>query len=122
MKRTIKTLAVMMVAVMLCLAFVSCGKTLSGEYKATVAGSGAKMVFDGSNVRISVTLLGEELAAFDATYEIKDDKITFDIANEEEITNDIVKDVVAELEKPAAFEEGEGYIKIADTKYEKVEK
>ena len=34
-------------------------------------------------------------------------------------TNDLAKKVVAELEKPSAFEEGDDYIKIGDVKYTK---
>jgi hypothetical protein len=78
------------------------------------------MTFDGSNVKIAikVTLLGE-VASMDAKYEIKDDKISFDIADEEEVTNDLAKKVIASLEQPVSFEEGEDYIKIGDVKYTK---
>jgi hypothetical protein len=93
---------------------------LSGKYSADLFGTGTTMTFDGSNVKIAitVTLLGE-VASMDAKYEIKDDKISFDIADEEEVTNDLAKKVIASLEQPVSFEEGEDYIKIGDVKYTK---
>lgn len=53
------------------------------------------MAFDGKDVKIAitVTLIGE-VASLDAAYEIKDDKISFDIANEEEVINDFAKKVI----------------------------
>ena len=120
MKKSVRILAVLMVALMLCLTLASCGKTLSGKYSADVLGTGTTMTFDGKDVKIAitVTLIGE-VASLDATYEIKDDKISFDIADEEEITNELAKKVVKSLEEPVSFEEGEDYIKINGVKYEK---
>ena len=120
MKKAIKIVALALALVTLLAAFTSCGKTLSGAYSADILGTGTKLTFDGKDVKIAitVTLLGE-VASIDATYKIKGDEITFDIANEDEITNDLAKKVVAELEKPSAFEEGDDYIKIGDVKYTK---
>lgn len=120
MKKSVRILAVVMVALMLCLTLASCGKKLSGKYSADVLGTGTTMTFDGKNVKIAitVTLLGE-VASLDATYKIEDDKISFDIADEEEVTNELAKKVIKSLETPVSFEEGEDYIKIADVKYEK---
>ncbi len=121
MKRSVKILALVMAALMICLALTACGKKLSGKYSADVLGTGTTMTFDGSNVKIAitVTLLGE-VASVDAKYEIKDDKISFDIADEEEVSNDLAKRVISSLEEPVSFEEGEDYIKIAGVKYNKV--
>ena len=120
MKKSIRIVAMLMVVLTLCMSLASCAKKLSGEYSADVFGTGTTMTFDGSDIKIAitVTLLGE-VASLDATYEIKDDKISFDIADEEEVTNDLAKKVIESLEEPVAFEEGEDYIKIGDVKYEK---
>ena len=120
MKKSLRILALALVLVTVVAAFASCGKKLSGTYSAEIFGTGTKMTFDGKNVKIAitVTLLGE-VASLDATYKIKDDKITFEIADEDEISNELAKKVVAELEKPAAFEEGDNYIKIGGVKYTK---
>lgn len=120
MKKSVRILAVVMVALMLCLTLASCGKRLSGKYSADIWGTGTTMTFDGKNVKIAitVTLLGE-VASLDATYKIEDNKISFDIADEEEVTNELAKKVIESLETPVSFEEGEDYIKINDVKYEK---
>lgn len=120
MTKSIRVVALLMVVVMLCVSLASCAKKLSGEYSADVLGTGTTMTFDGKNVKIAitVTLLGE-VASLDATYEIKDDKISFDIADEEEVTNELAKQVIESLEEPVAFEEGDDYIKIGDVKYTK---
>ena len=120
MKKSVRILSVVMVALMICLTLASCGKTLSGKYSADILGTGTTMTFDGKDVKIAitVTLIGE-VASVDATYKIKDDKISFDIADEEEVTNELAKKVIATLEEPVPFEEGEDYIKINGVKYEK---
>ena len=120
MKKTLRILALALALVTVMAVFASCGKKLSGTYSAEVFGTGTSMTFDGKNVKIAinVTILGE-VASMDATYKIKDDKITFEIANEEEVTNELAKQVSAALEEPADFEEGDDYIKIGETKYTK---
>ena len=120
MKKSVRIMAAVMVVLMLCLSLASCGKTLSGKYSADILGTGTTMTFDGKDVKIAitVTLIGE-VASVDATYKIKDDKISFDIADEEEVTNELAKKVIATLEEPVSFEEGEDYIKIDGVKYEK---
>ncbi len=122
MKKSVKILAVVMVAAMLCLCLASCGKTLKGKYSADVLGTGTTLDFDGKDVKIAitVTLLGE-VASLDATYQIKDDQITFEIADEEEVDNALAKKVIKALEEPSDFEEGEDYIKIDGVKYELVD-
>ena len=120
MKKTIRIVAIAMVAVMLCLCLASCGKKLSGKYSSDVFGTGTTMTFDGSNVKIAITVTGlGEVASVDAKYEIKDGKISFDVADEESVNNDLAKNVIKSLETPVAFEEGENYIKINGVKYTK---
>lgn len=121
MKKSMRILSVVLAVLMLCLALASCGKKLSGKYSADVLGTGTTLAFDGSDVKIAITVLGNEVASIDATYKIKDDKISFDVADEEKIENTLAKKVVASLEKEVAFEEGDDYIKIGDVKYEKVD-
>ena len=120
MKKTMtRIVAVALVAVMLCLGLASCGKTLSGTYSAEELGTGITLKFDGKDVKFTIKVLGSEVASFDATYEIKDDKITFDVADEEEISNDFAKEIIEELEEPVDFEEGDDYIKIDGDKFTK---
>ena len=119
MKKTVRLVALAMVAVVLCLALAACGKTLSGKYSAEALGTGATYEFKGSKVTVTYKALGTEVYSVECKYQIKDDKITFEIADEDEISNELAKKVVAELEKPAAFEEGDNYIKIGDVKYTK---
>ena len=115
MKKSVRILAIAMVAVMLCLTLASCGKTLSGRYELTVAGSGMELEFDGKKVTYIAKALGAEITSVEGTYEIKDDKITlsFDGDNESAKT----------MEGTFDFEEGEDYIKIGTFgKFTKVEK
>ncbi len=118
MKKSVKILAIVMVAAMLCLCLASCAKTLKGKYSADFLGTGTTLDFDGKDVKIAITVLGKEVASLDATYEIKDDQISFDIADEDEVDNTLAKKVINALEEPSAFEEGDDYIKIGSTKYE----
>ncbi len=121
MKKTMRILSVIMAVLMLCLALASCGKKLSGKYSADVLGTGTTLTFKGSDVKIAITVLGNEVASTDATYKIKDDKISFDVVDEEEIENTLAKKVISALEEEVAFEEGDDYIKIGNVKYEKVD-
>lgn len=99
MKRSIRILAIAMVAVMLCLTLASCGKKLSGTYEPVVveedsvfdkiAGAisdatdtGVKYTFSGSKVTIETSVLGK-ISTFEGKYEIKDDKITFTFEDED---------------------------------------
>ena len=126
MKKSIRILAVAMVAVMLCLALASCGNTLKGEYAATVellgVETGKKMEFDGKNVTVKYVLANVEVATVDGTYSIKDDKITFDFVDETDVENKDAKAFLAELKGEVSFEKGDDYIKVGGVKYEKVEK
>ena len=112
-KKSVRILAIAMVAVMLCLTLASCGKTLSGKYEATVLGSGIELEFDGKKVTYTAKVLGTDAASIEGTYEIKDDKITLSFDSED----------AEKLDGTFDFEEGEDYIKIgALGKFTKVEK
>lgn len=118
MKNTLKIIALALVLVMSVMTLAACAKTLSGKYQATVFGNGTVLTFDGNKVTIAITVLGQELGAIEAGYEIKDDKISFNFTDTES-ADAAVKAFVEALEEPVAFEEGEDYIKIAGTKYNK---
>ena len=122
MKKVIRLIALSLVLVMALGVLASCGKTLSGKYSADILGTGTTLTFDGKNVKVAVTVLSQEVASVDATYEIKDDKITFDFVDEDKVENDKAKDVLESWKAPATFEEGDGYIKIGGVKYTKADK
>ena len=117
MKKTVRLIALAMVAVMLCLALAACGKTISGKYSAEALGTGATYDFKGSKVTVTYKALGTEVYSVECKYEIKDDKITFDIADESTVTNALAKQVIAALEQPQAFSEGENTITIGGATY-----
>lgn len=119
MKKVLSLVLAIAVLATLCLTLASCGKKLSGEYSAEVIGTGTTMKFDGKDVKITFTVLTIEVGSVNATYKIKGDKITFDFADEDEVSNDKAKKVIESLEEPVSFEEGEDYIKINGIKYEK---
>ena len=124
MKKTVKIVALMLVLVMALACLASCGKTIKGEYEASVLGTGVNLKFDGKDVAITVKVLGFSADPIKATYEIEDDKITFMIPEDAEISDE-AKDVLEDLEEAAALEIGEDddgkYIKIGSTKYYAVE-
>ena len=111
MKKTVRLIALAMVAVMLCLALAACGKTISGKYSAEALGTGATYDFKGSKVTVTYKALGTEVYSVECKYEIKDDKITFTFESED--------DDVKAYNGTFDFEEGENYIKVGLTKYEK---
>ena len=117
MKKSIKIVALVMVALMICMSFVACGKRLSGKYSADFLGTGTTLTFDGKDVTLALTLAGKELASIDGTYEIKDDKITFDFVDEDKAEDEDFKEILSEWKEAVAFEEGDGYIKIGGVKY-----
>jgi len=123
MKKSVRILALVMALLMVTFVFASCGKTLKGKYSADFLGTGTTLEFEGKNVRlaITVTLIGE-VAAIEGTYSIKDDKISFDFVDDDEIENEKAKEVLAKFSEPVSFEEGDGYIKVAGVKYTAVEK
>lgn len=116
MKRSIRIIAVALVAVMLCLTLVACGKKLSGTYEAEIGGDilgyTATYEFSGSKVTATKTasVLGaKESTTFEGTYEIKDDEITLDFDKDDD---DIKGGTFA-------FEETEDGIKIGLVEYKK---
>ncbi len=111
MKKSIRIIAVALVAVMLCLSLAACGKKLSGTYSAEALGTGATYEFKGSKVTITVKALGAELASVEGKYSIKDDKITFEFESDDED--------VDEYDGTFDFEETDDGIKIGLVEYKK---
>lgn len=122
MKNTIRVVALALVMVIALGVLASCGNTLSGEYSAEFLGTGTTFEFKGKDVKLKVIVATIEVASVDGTYSIKDDKITFDFIDEEKVDNDKAKDILAQLNGTFDFEKGDGYIKIAGTKYTVVDK
>ncbi len=122
MKKSVKILALALVAIMLCTALVSCGKKISGEYKALdveLLGQKASVTytFKGNTYEktTETTFLGQvKTETEEGTYKIvKNDDDTMEITMTE-------KD--AEKGNTYTFAEGEDYIKIGMMKLDKVEK
>ena len=114
MKKTfVKVLALALALVTLTCFFASCGARLSGKYSAEVWGTGVVYEFKGSKVFITLKIAGFSGEATEGTYKIKDDKITFTFETDD---SDIKS-----YEGTFDFEKGDGYIKIAGSKYEKVD-
>ena len=124
MKKSIRILAVALVAIMLCISLVSCGKKLNGTYEAVVASeglggilgdalnSGVEYTFKGIKVTIEVTVLGK-VETFEGKYSIKDDKITFTFEDAD----------AEEYSGTETFEElDNGNVKIGGLEYKKIEK
>ena len=123
MKKTLRIMAIVMVALMLCLSLTSCfGKKLSGTYKAEVdlllAKATYEYTFKGKNVTLVVTkgtfATSEDKDTYEGTYEINeldngDMEITFNFEDEDANSGTV------------SFEEGEGYIKIGGVTYNAVE-
>lgn len=118
MKKTVRIIAVALVAVMLCFCLASCGKTLSGEYYAgdkDITKTYTVYTFRGSSVKVEDYLLGNKISdsSFEGKYSIDGDEITFiyedNKGNEQTITK--------------TFEElDDGSIKIGVITYTKDEK
>lgn len=111
MKKTVRILAVAMALLMVTLVFASCGKTLKGTYSAEVLSSGVELEFSGKNVTITAKALGAEVASTEATYKIKDDKITITVESDDEELKD--------LNGTFDFEETDDGIKIGAVEYKK---
>ena len=118
MKRIISTLLVCVLLLGCVFTLASCGKRLSGSYshKEEAYGQSVESVltFKGKTVTIEtkITVAGNTTTnSIEGTYEIDDDKIKITFEEDgESITQDL------------DFEKGKGYIKIDDTKYDKVKK
>lgn len=122
MKKSVKILALVLVVTTLCVALVSCGKKLSGEYKALdieLLGQKASVTytFKGNKYEktTETTILGQvSTETEEGTYKIvKNDDNTMEIT----LTK---KD--AEKGNTFTFAEGDGYIKIGMVKLDKIEK
>lgn len=85
MKKSIRIMSIMLVAVILCMSLAACGKKLSGKYSAEIpVVGGVAFTFKGSKVTIAITALGSQIASVEGKYSIKDDKITFTFESDEE--------------------------------------
>ena len=105
MKKSIKVLALVMTAVLLCLTLASCGKTLSGTYTMEIVGSGAEFEFKGNKVTITTKVAGAVVGdPVEGKYSIKDDKITFEFDGDDKNA----KTYGGTFD----FEKGDDYIKI----------
>ena len=119
MKKSVKIIAVAMAALMLCMALVSCGKTLKGEYEnenGTVT-----YEFNGKNVKVTAPksllsgLTGEKVV-YEGTYEIEDDLITFTFVDEDGEEIDCIYAGTYDFK-----EADNGDITIGKTEYEKAD-
>ena len=108
MKKTVKILALVMVAAMLCCVLASCGNTLKGTYKSDsfLGIADVSYTFDGDTVSIkgaaNLGFFTTETDALEGTYKIEDGKIVF---------------TFGETVKECSFEKGEDYIKIDGSTY-----
>ncbi|MBQ8330946.1 MAG: hypothetical protein IJX94_00415 [Clostridia bacterium] len=116
MKKSIRILSVVLVALMLCLSLTACGKTLSGKYTSDAGIFGETTYeFSGKKVEISYKSLLGTVTTVEGEYEIDDDKITITITDEDADDDDAKK-----LSGTFAFEEqDDGDIKIGVIEYKK---
>ena len=125
MKTSIRILAVVLVAVMLCLSLASCGSTLKGKYESKVGVLGLvrkTMEFKGDSVTVTYVVSDLEVATLEGTYTIKDDKIIFDFVDESGVDHKDAKDFLETLQGELSFEKGDDSIKIGGVEYTKVKK
>ena len=112
MKKSVRVLALVMVALMLCLTLASCGKKLSGTYSMEALGTGAELEFKGSKVTITLKVLGTYGDPVEGKYSIDGDKITFEFEDED----------AEDFAGTKTFKELEnGNIEIGGVEYKKVE-
>ncbi len=122
MKKTITKICVIsLVAVIVCLALASCGKTLSGKYEGemdlVVAKYTVTYEFSGKNVEVTrktTTIVGtSDTVTVKGTYEINDagDEITFTWDEEDDVIDG----------GTFVFEETEDGIKIGAVEYKKAD-
>lgn len=119
-----KFITVTLVMVMMVCSMAACGKSVSGSYESELEFFGQSWnvtyTFKGKNVEATskVTILGNvENTTSTGTYELVENadgtmEITFDFADETELFKD----------GTYTFAQGESYIKIGDSQYDKVEK
>ncbi len=121
MKKSVRMMALAMALLMVGMLFVACGNMLSGTYATDeVFGSKTTLKFSGKNVEITMKALGQEIDPIKGTYEIKDDKITIKLLDDEdEGLGAAVKALLDEFLKEQSFEKDGDTIKIGGTKYTK---
>ena len=105
MKKTVKILALVMVAAMLCCVLASCGNSLKGTYSAEALTIRTAYTFDGKNVTVDAGALGFSKQVASGTYKIEDNKIVFTFGEGNEYTGSF------------DFEKGDDYIKIGGVTY-----
>ena len=110
MKRILSIVLAVAVLATMCLTFASCGK-LSGTYENKGIVSTTELTFKGNTITITKGSIEAE-----GTYEINDDKITIEIANDGKLGFD---DLLKVFNGEHDFEKGKDYIKIGGVKYEK---
>lgn len=114
MKKSVRILAVVMAALMLCLCLASCGKKISGEYYAgdkEITKTYSTYTFKGNKVTIENYIVGKKVedATRECTYKIKGDEITMtykvgeeektDTTTFEKLENGNIKIGILELKK-----------------------
>ena len=118
MKKTLRIIAFVMVALMLCLCLSSCIKRLSGEYYTgdkSFTKTYTTYTFKGSKVTVEVYLLGNKVGdeSFEGKYELDGDEITFTYVDSKGEKQTLTQ----------TFEElADGSIKIGLKTYKKAEK
>jgi hypothetical protein len=128
MKKTMKIIAVAMVAVMLCLCFASCAKTVSGKYKGEIdvllASYEVVYEFKGSNVTVTRQLKSAfgnaDPVVVEGTYEIttnEDETMTLTITIES--TEEDAEDYAGKHSFVEGKEGDAEYIKIDGVKFVK---
>ena len=125
MKKSIRILALSMVAVMLCLCLASCGNTLKGEYESKLGALGLirkTREFDGDNVTVTYWVSDLAVSTVEGTYTIDDDKITFDFVDESGVDHKDAREFLETLKGELSFEKGKDYVKIGGVEYTKVKK
>lgn len=122
MKKSIRLIALALVAIMMVCCFASCAKTISGTYKGDInvllASYEVTYEFKGNKVIVTrqiESVFGDsEPIVIEGTYEItEDDDGELKIEFTYESNDDVVKGGKFD------FEEGDDYIKIGGVKYEK---
>ncbi len=122
MKKSVRILAVVLALLMVSLVFVACGTTLSGKYSAEAFGTGTTLEFSGSKVTMTFKLVGFSGDPIEGTYEIKDDKISIKLTEEDETGVDaLIKKTVESLIGEQSFEKTDDGIKIGGVEYKKAD-
>ena len=116
-KSIVRIFAVALVAIMVCLAFAACAKTLSGKYSAQLGSTsiaGTKTTYEFSGKKVTITNVSgvagfEKTTTFEGTYKIDGDEITFTFEDDD----------ASSYNQTVSFEETEDGVKIAGIEYKK---